>query len=59
MVGSMFLEECAKLAESEPWIDGDELEARAEETTVGYFYLKAKERLPFELRMISWRHDLA
>ena len=42
----MFLEECARLADSAPYLDGEELEERAYEITSMYFYLSAKERLP-------------
>lgn len=43
---SMFLEECAKLDEFHPELDGDELEEKAYEITSMYFYLSAKEKLP-------------
>lgn len=46
---SMFLEECAKLAEYHPELDGEELEERAYEITSMYFYLSAKEKLPMVL----------
>lgn len=49
----MFLEECAKLDEFHPEIDGDELEERAYEITSMYFYLSAKEKLP-QVLLSDW-----
>lgn len=43
---SMFLAECAKLADSKPYLDDEELEEKAYEITSTYFYLSAKEKLP-------------
>lgn len=50
---SMFLEECAKLSESRPYLDDEELEERAYEITSMYFYLSAKEKLPSVL-LSNW-----
>lgn len=50
---SMFLEECAKLSESKPHLDNEELEERAYEITSMYFYLSAKEKLP-QVLLSDW-----
>lgn len=55
---SKYLQECARLAEKQPTLDDEELEARAMETVMFYFYLMAKDRLPFYLVTVSWRADL-
>lgn len=54
-----FFQECELLSETERWLDDEELEAKASERASYYFYLKLKERLKYELRVVSWRHDLA
>lgn len=56
--GSSFLRACEQLAASQPWLDDEELEAKAEELTNQFFYILEKESLPEYLRDISWRWDL-
>lgn len=56
--GHIFMEECAKLSESEPWLDSEELEAKAEERTNHFIYLYHKERLPDYHDKVEWRADL-
>lgn len=56
--GSFYLNECAKLVDKYPGMDADELEARALEITVTYFYLKEKDMLPLYYNTDSWREDL-
>jgi len=58
MIGSFFLKECERIATLEPWVDGEELETRAEEITNQYFYFKASERLNFYLNDNGWRFGL-
>lgn len=56
--GQIFLDECTKLSKSEPWLDDEELEAKAEERTNYYIYLYHKERLPDYHTKTEWRADL-
>ena len=53
--GELFLAECARLAESHPYMDGDEIEARAEETVNEYLYLKEREILSYYWNSTNWR----
>lgn len=54
----IFLDECAKLAKSEPWLDDEELEAKAEERTNKYIYLWHKDRLQQYQRIHTWRGEI-
>lgn len=60
--GETFLHNCEKLAKSEPWLDDEELEAKAEEITNQYFYLLESENLLWYWRDITplpitdWRY---
>lgn len=56
--GEIFLKECEKLAKSEPWLDDEELEAKAEERTNHYIYLWHKDRLPSYRHLHQWRGDM-
>lgn len=56
--GQMFLEECAKIAECEPWLDDEEREAKAEERVNKYNYIWNKERLNSYWNRNEWRSDL-
>lgn len=50
-----YFDECAKLSVSEPYLDGEALEAEAEEITISYFYYRARDRLNFYLNDHTWR----
>lgn len=56
--GELFLKECERLATYEPWLDSEELEAKAEERANYYCYLWNKERLPDYYTRIEWRMDM-
>ena len=56
--GEIFLKECERLSKSEPWLDDEELEAKAEERTNYYIYLWHKDRLESFYRQTQWRADL-
>jgi len=56
--GEIYLKECERLSKSEPWLDDELLEAKAEERTNHYIYLYHKERLDQYRRIHSWRGDM-
>ena len=55
--GEIFLKECERLAKSEPWLDDEELEAKAESRTNEYIYLYHKDRLESYRQIHAWRGD--
>ena len=53
--GELFLAECARLAETHPHMDGETIEAQAEETVNEYLYLKERETLSYYWSSTNWR----
>lgn len=56
--GEFYLKECAKLAETRPDLDDEELEDIADKRATEYFYLREKELLPTYWATYAWRVDL-
>ncbi len=53
-----FLKNYEKLSISEPWLDDEELEAKAEEMTIHFFYFMEREQLYTYHNTHAWRIDL-
>lgn len=53
-----FLKNCEKLSISHPWLDDEELEAKAEEITLHFFYFMEREQLNTYYNTHAWRIDL-
>jgi hypothetical protein len=53
-----FFSNCEKLHIQCPWLDDEELEARAEEMTCMFFYLIESEKLAYYHATTFWRADM-
>lgn len=49
-----FFDTCEMLHIFKPYMDGEDLEEQAHETTIKYFYLKARDSLPFYRNDFEW-----